>query len=214
MTQPKANMYIHLFIPLLQKTLKRLGELPARKASQVKELLKNYADVLHAGTERPIQRPSDAERAKEHYSGKKTHGLKNNVLTLPNLRIVWMSQTYEGKIHDKTICDKENLLFPKGIRLWQDGGFLGYTPENVIIKMPARKPRGRDLSLAQKQQNKEISSFRVKVEHAIGGVKTFRIVKERYRCHKLFFDDLVFEMTLLQRLFVDIQPISHIVDLC
>jgi hypothetical protein len=60
--------------------------------------------------------------------------------------------------------------------------------------MPARKPRGRDLSLAQKQQNKEISSFRVKVEYAIGWVKIFRIVKERYPCHKLFFDDLVFEI--------------------
>ncbi|KAA6307516.1 hypothetical protein EZS27_040813, partial [termite gut metagenome] len=37
MTQPKANMYIHLFIPLLEKTLKRLGELPTRKASLVAE---------------------------------------------------------------------------------------------------------------------------------------------------------------------------------
>jgi hypothetical protein len=125
---------------------------------------------------------------------KKTHSLKNNVLSLPDLHIVWISQTYEGKVHDKKICDRENLLFPKGIRLWQDGGFLGYRPENVIIKMPARKPRGKELSQTQKQQNKEISSFRVNVEHAIGRVKIFRIVKERYRCHKLFFDDLVFEI--------------------
>jgi hypothetical protein len=33
--QHKANMFIHLFIPLLEKTLKRLGKLPTRKASQV-----------------------------------------------------------------------------------------------------------------------------------------------------------------------------------
>ncbi|KAA6324104.1 hypothetical protein EZS27_026532 [termite gut metagenome] len=64
-------MFIHLFIPLLQKTLKRLGELPARKASEVEELLKNYDDVLLDGTERPIQKPSDNERADEYYSGKK-----------------------------------------------------------------------------------------------------------------------------------------------
>jgi hypothetical protein len=37
-------------------------------------------------------------------------------------------------------------------------------------------------------------SFRVKVEHGIGRVKIFRIVKERYRCHKLFFDAPVFEI--------------------
>ncbi|KAA6333588.1 hypothetical protein EZS27_018015 [termite gut metagenome] len=60
--------------------------------------------------------------------------------------------------------------------------------------MSVLKPRGRDLYLAQKQQNKEISSFKLKVEHAIGRVKIFRIVKERYRCHKLFFEDPVFEI--------------------
>jgi hypothetical protein len=70
-SQPKANMFIHLFIPLLRKTLKRWGELPTRKASQIKELLKSYDDVLLDGTERPIQRPLDAERQKSCYSGKK-----------------------------------------------------------------------------------------------------------------------------------------------
>ncbi|OAV73745.1 hypothetical protein Barb7_02886 [Bacteroidales bacterium Barb7] len=30
-TQPKANMFIHLFVPLLRKTLKRSGELLQRK---------------------------------------------------------------------------------------------------------------------------------------------------------------------------------------
>lgn len=125
---------------------------------------------------------------------KKTHNLKNNLLCLPNLRIVWLSKTYAGKIHDKHICDKEILSLPKGIRLWQDGGFLGHKPQNAEVKMPIRKPRGKPLSDLQKSQNKEISSFRVKVEHAIGRIKIFRIIKERFRCHKLFFDDLVFEI--------------------
>lgn len=125
---------------------------------------------------------------------KKTHNLKNNVLTLPNLRIIWMSQTYAGKVHDKHICDLEKLCLPAGITLWQDGGFLGHKPDNVDIKMPTRKPRGRELNDVQVAENKAISSFRVYVEHAIGRIKIFRIVKERFRCHKLFFDDLVFEI--------------------
>ncbi|KAA6331974.1 hypothetical protein EZS27_019478, partial [termite gut metagenome] len=61
----------HLFIPLLEKTLKRLRELPTGKASLIAELVKNYNDVLLAGTERPIQRPADADRQKSCYSGKK-----------------------------------------------------------------------------------------------------------------------------------------------
>jgi len=32
---------------------------------------------------------------------------------------------------------------------------------------------------------------RILVEHAIGGVKKCRIVKERFRCRKFGFDDLV-----------------------
>jgi len=71
LTQPKTNMLLHLFIPLLRKTLKRLGELPNRNAYHLEELLKNHTDVLLDGTERPIQKPSDYQIADEYYSGKK-----------------------------------------------------------------------------------------------------------------------------------------------
>jgi len=43
----------------------------------------------------------------------------------------------------------------------------------------------------QKQGNREISSYRIIREHAIGGVKRCRIVKERFRCYKFGFDNLV-----------------------
>jgi hypothetical protein len=101
---------------------------------------------------------------------------------------------YTGKTHDKHICDEEKLNLPSGIRLWQNGGFPGHKPKNVEVKMPIRKPGGKPLSDSQKAENKKIRSFRVKVEHGIGRVKIFRIVKERFRWHKLFFDDLVFEI--------------------
>ena len=57
--------------------------------------------------------------------------------------------------------------------------------------MPTKKPKGKELTPEQKQKNKEISSFRILVEHAIGGVKRCRIVKERLRCTKFGFDDKV-----------------------
>ena len=43
----------------------------------------------------------------------------------------------------------------------------------------------------EKQENKRISGIRIKVEHAIGGMKKCRIVKERFRCHKFGFEDMV-----------------------
>lgn len=122
---------------------------------------------------------------------KKTHNVKNNLLCTPNKRIIWLSKTCEGRMHDKKIQDKQPLTLSKGITLWQDTGFLGHSPKDVTIKMPSKKPKGKELSDIQKKQNREISSFRILVEHAIGGVKKCRIVKERFRCRKFGFDDLV-----------------------
>ena len=122
---------------------------------------------------------------------KKTHNIKNNLLCTTNKRILWLSKTYDGHVHDKKIADEQPLMLPSGITLWQDTGFLGHNPKNVTVKMPTKKPKGKQLSDAQKKENKEISSFRILVEHAIGGIKKWRIVKERFRCRKFGFDDLV-----------------------
>lgn len=117
--------------------------------------------------------------------------MKNNFLCTPDKRILWLSKTYDGHVHDKKIADQQPLKLPSGITLWQDTGFLGHNPKDVIVKMPTKKPKGKDLSEAQKQENKEISSFRILVEHAICGIKKCRILKERFRCRKFGFDDLV-----------------------
>jgi len=122
---------------------------------------------------------------------KKTHNVKNNLLCNPERRILWLSKTFDGHVHDKKIADEQPLHLPAGITLWQDTGFLGHKPKNVIVKMPAKKPKGKELTDEQKQENKKISSFRILVEHAISGVKRCRIVKDRFRCYKDNFDDRV-----------------------
>ena len=113
---------------------------------------------------------------------------------MPNRRIIWLSKTYNGSVHDKKICDFQPLHLTRGINLWQDTGFQGHNPENVTVIMPMKKPKGRELTQEQKDSNRSISSFRVLVEHAIGGAKRCRIVKDRFRCNKFGFDDLVMEL--------------------
>ena len=191
MTQPQANRWIHLLSEILRRTLKTLGELPERNSKRLIHILQGCEEVLLDGTERSIQRPLDKDRQSACYSGKKTHSIKNNLLCTNNLRIVWLSSKYEGHVHDKKICDEEPLLLPKGIRLWQDTGFIGHRPDGVEICMPKKKPKGKELTTVEKQENKRISGIRIKVEHAIGGMKKCRIVKERFRCHKFGFEDMV-----------------------
>ena len=117
--------------------------------------------------------------------------MKNDLLCTPDKRILWLSKTYDGSVHDKKIIDQQPLNLPSGSTLWQDTGFLGHKPENVTVKMPTKKPKGKQLSDNHKEENRKISSFRILVEHAIGGVKKCRIVKDRFRCRKFGFDDLV-----------------------
>lgn len=65
-------------------------------------------------------------------------------------------------------------------------------PWGVTVCQPVKKPKGRELMAAQKGCNKAISSFRVRVEHAIGSVKRYRIVKEACRLRKNKFVETVF----------------------
>jgi hypothetical protein len=111
-----------------------------------------------------------------------------------NKEIIFLSETYEGSVHDKTICDEEDFHFPKHIRLWLDNGFEGFNPDEVNIQRPKRKPKKKELTTDEKLRNKEISSVRVKSEHAIGFCKIFRIVKDEIRAYKDNFRDLALEI--------------------
>lgn len=57
--------------------------------------------------------------------------------------------------------------------------------------MPTKKPKGKEHTAEQKIQNHNISSIRITVEHAIGGAKRWRNVKDTYRCRKFGFDHKV-----------------------
>ena len=51
----------------------------------------------------------------------------------------------------------------------------------MTIRQPKKKPKSRKLNGGEKLGNRIISRERVKVEHAIGGMKKFRIASDRYR---------------------------------
>lgn len=95
--------------------------------------------------------------------------------------IIYLSKTVEGKKHDKKIADEEMIQYPEGTVLQQDTGFQGYAPVGVSIKQPKKKPRGKELTKAEKEANRELSRVRVVVEHLISGAKRLRIVKEEMR---------------------------------
>jgi len=124
---------------------------------------------------------------------KKRHGLKNNVLINLLCKIRFLSDTVESKKSDKKLADESDYCLPEGSILIQDTGFQGFTLENVAILQPKKKPKGKSLSDLDKHINQWLSSLRVRIEHAIAGVKRYRIVKDKIRCWKPGFKDAVFE---------------------
>ena len=158
-------------------------------------MLKRQIIFFHDSTERPIQRPKDRETQKAHYSGKKKqHSLKNNLMINADSKVVFLTASYEGRIHDKHIADITGYSPPPGSILYQDTGFQGnLTCPKVKIIQPKKKPKGGELTAEEKAMNREISSIRIRVEHAISGIKRYRIVKDKLRNYKKGFADLVME---------------------
>lgn len=199
MNQSQANVYIHLYKTVLYQALERQNCLPERNIVNFKRRLSTnkklefYCD----GTERLIPRSTDYETQKENYSGKKhAHCKKNNVITNAECKVEYLSDTYEGRVHDKKINEEEKMEYPDNSKVLVDTGFQGYIPEvkNIELIIPTKKPRGRELTDEEKENNQKISKVRVKIEHAISGIKRLRIVKERIRVWKDDFNDFVMEI--------------------
>jgi len=198
MAQSTANEWIHLLTPILQETLDRGGFLPERDPGQADTALDLTRDLQYGidGTERRRQRPSDPEMQHECYSGKKkTHTVKNLLIGgLGSRTVSYLSETHEGRIHDKALADHEAIRYSEDIDLYQDAGFQGYVPPGVHIRQATKKPKGKDLSSDQQAENTLLSRIRIGIEHIIAGIKRCRIVKDVFRNTKTCFDDVVMEL--------------------
>jgi hypothetical protein len=194
MGQKHCNSFIHVLYGILEQCLRDADVMPAETQKEFHKLLEAQLSedgipvLLHDGTEREIPRPVDTDEQQENYSGKKKkHTVKNAVVITASCLILFVSETVCGKMHDKKIADTM-YSFPYPCKLYHDTGYQGYKPEGITVCQPVKKPRGRDLTVQEKEYNREISSFRVRIEHAIGSIKRMRIVKEECR---LRVDNLV-----------------------
>ena len=83
--------------------------------------------------------------------------------------------------HDKKIADQERIAYPPDTVLYKDTGFQGYEPAVKKSCQAKKKPPGGELTAAEKRTNRKLARIRVRVEHALAGVKRCRIVKDVLR---------------------------------
>jgi hypothetical protein len=180
-----ANKWIHVLSPILDKSLENFS--PPSDLQQVDFQLDE--EYIIDGSECPIQR--DSYQQEDDYSGKKkTHTMKSTLMVSTIGLIVWLSQTFAGKVHDKTMV--ENLKFDAPITLLADLGYKGWEPKNITLILPHKKPRNtktekKYLTQEQKEFNKDLSKRRVKIENVLAHVKILRIIKDRNRNYRFGF---------------------------
>lgn len=140
--------------------------------------------------ETPIPRPSDNDRQKRVYSGKKKrHTLKTQIYTDQRGTILDVSSGHRGPKSDVKIWNETEL--PDEIKekpKLADKAYLGAAKPTLV---PKKKPKGGELSEAEKAENKKISQKRIVVEHAIRRVKGFRVVRDEYRLAQGTFPTIV-----------------------
>jgi hypothetical protein len=189
-SKSRTQAWAHKILPILEKTLDRKLVLPKRRIGSVEEFLELFPftkEVMLDGVERPTVRSKKSKQQNKHYSGKKKrHTRKNIILTNRKKKVLFLSPTKHGKVHDKKMSDKNGIAshIPEDVSLIVDTGFQGIQKihENTLI--PKKKPRGGFLTDGEKAWNKLISSTRIVVEHAIGGIKRFGAASHIFRNKK------------------------------
>ncbi len=148
LSQGQVNYWVHRLLPVLQMSLAEMGMKPLRKGKEVAASMQaseGGANLSLDAAERLLQRPVNNDKQREKYSGKrKTHTDKNLLLVNENTKkVVYLSETVDGKKHDKKLADESKISYPKNASLTQDTGFQGYQPPEVLVQQPKKSKKSR-----------------------------------------------------------------------
>jgi hypothetical protein len=140
---------------------------------------KDIEEIIMDATEQPIERPKRGQ--KTFYSGKKKrHTVKTEIRVTLQGRIIHVSKTRPGSIHDFAMHQEEPPL-PKDTRAFVDSGYQGLDKLHPCTELPYKASKHKPLDDEDKAYNRALARVRIKVENVIAQLKSFKILAERYR---------------------------------
>ncbi len=141
----------------IRTILKKAMVLPKRKTSTPEELLQlipDIKDLFIDGVKRKVLSAKKSKTATKCYFGKKkTHTRKNIVGCDEKRRILFLSKSKNGKLHDKKALDKSCLIeiLPKDLTVFVDKGFRGINKKcKSKIMIPKHNSKKNPLSKIDK----------------------------------------------------------------
>jgi hypothetical protein len=143
--------------------------------------------VMIDGVERPSVRRKKPKMQTKNYSGKKKWPRRKNTIMSDNKKkILYISPTKHGKLHDKKQIDKTTLIhsIPSTVGIFVDSGFQWIQHHHQNLFMPKKNSKKQPLTQKEKDENHIISSIRVTIENAICWMKRFKTAGDIFRWRK------------------------------
>ena len=200
-SKTSANDIFHYWLKILREIL------PASLLEQVKNQVSDYEmvqevltefELLVDSSEQHRERSGNYQEQKKFYSGKqKKHTFKNQFIILPKAQdIVDVIAGKPGPASDINLLREQQKKFAARQQFKGDKGYIG--EDNVTT--PHKKPKNRELSEIQKQENKLNSCSRIIIEHLIRLVKIFQVAAQRFHLRPQTYQQVILTVCGLVRL--------------
>lgn len=152
----------------LRPVVESVFNLPTKKIDlREEEILQLVVDATEQRTER--------RNNGSGYSGKKkAETIKTQVVVDKKGKILHVSSSVPGNIHDKKLFDDSGVKLPHNAK-----GDLGYLGVNIII--PHKSSKLHSLTRKQTLFNTRHSRQRIIIEHVFALLKSYRILADRFR---------------------------------
>ena len=175
--------------PTLGISLRRRLPPGAKKIGTWEKLLEvcpEFAEVVTDATEQVRQRPPRHSQ-RRWYSGKrKRHTVKTQVTVNRRGRILRVSRSVPGRVHDHALFKREGTArqFPPATRHALDRGYDGALADHpgYALSTPVKRRRNhRVLTRAERRFNRLHARGRIIVEHVLSRMKKYQVLTQVYR---------------------------------
>jgi hypothetical protein len=200
-SKTEANDTFHKWLQILRKLLPAslLEELinQPQNREMLSELLTEI-ELLVDTTEQVRERPQKYQEQKKYFSGKQqSHTFKNSVISCAKGEdIIDITVGARGPEADINLFRKQQPKFSDSQEFVGDKAYVGA----VRTTTPTKKPRGRELTPEQQEENKQISRQRIFIEHLIRRLKIFRVAADKFRLNPQNYETVILTICGLVRL--------------
>lgn len=152
----------------LRPVIESVFDLPTEKIDlREEEILQLVVDATEQRTER--------RNGGSGYSGKKkAETIKTQIVVDKKGKILHVSRSVPGNIHDKKLFSDSGVKLPSNAK-----GDLGYLGADIII--PHKSSKLHPLTRKQRLFNAHHSRKRIIIEHVFALLKSYRILRDRFR---------------------------------